>query len=104
LKGLGNCNFIRSVIEHARKGGDVEEVEAAFHEIAEEVAHEEEQEEGTAQPVVPQGPLVVEYIPSDTDDDEEPPPVSNGGGLTAEQKAVIERKRLDALARLKRKD
>jgi ERCC4-related helicase len=104
LKGLGNCNFIRSVIEHARKGGDVEEVEAAFNEIAEEVAQEEEQEEDVAQPVTAQGHLVVEYIPSDTDSDEEPPPASNGGDLTAEQKAVIERKRLDALARLKRKD
>ena len=105
LKGLGNCHFIRSVIEHARQGGDAEDIEAAYHEMEQEVAREEEEErDEESQPIAPRGPLFVEYIPSDDEDDG-----SNGskgsatatprGGLTGEQKAAIERKRLEALAR-----
>ena len=109
VKGLGNCHFIRSVIEHARRGGNADDIEAVYNEMEQEVAlqEEEEREEGS-QPFACVGPLVVEYLPSDEETDSgingdgnSPPDSSGAVGLTVEQKAIIERKRLEALARRK---
>ena len=33
-KGLGNMNFIRSVLEHAAAGGDVDQLEEEYHRLA----------------------------------------------------------------------
>ena len=74
LKGLGNCHFIRSVIEHARQGGDAEDIEALYKEIAKNASQNDSQNEDAdeermrAQPVAPsRGPIIMEYVPSDED-------------------------------------
>ena len=33
-KGLGNMNFVRSVLEHHRRGGDADQIESVYHEHA----------------------------------------------------------------------
>lgn len=33
-KGLGNMNFVKSVLEHHRRGGDADEIENAYNELA----------------------------------------------------------------------
>jgi hypothetical protein len=70
LKGLGNCHFIRSVIEHARQGGDAEDIEALYNEIAKNPSQDEDADEERmrAQPAAPsRGPIIMEYVPSDED-------------------------------------
>ena len=70
LKGLGNCYFIRSVIDHARNGGDADDIEAIYNEVEQMVAAEEEEETRGAEAgvVQPIQPFVVEYLPSDEDE------------------------------------
>ena len=35
-RGLGNMNFVRSVLEHHRKGGSTDEIEAFYQELVSE--------------------------------------------------------------------
>ena len=107
LKGLGNCHFIRSVIEHARRGGEADDIEAVYNEVEHEVSLEEvgglDDDMELNQPI---RPLVLEYVPSDDDTDDcisggemSSPRAPAPPGLTVEQKARMEEKRLEALSR-----
>lgn len=91
LDGLGNCHFIRSVIEHARQGGDVEDIEAVYNETEAELAQEVDT------PARRLEPIALDSTPSDDAKAGGAP-----GGLTQAQKAAIEQKRLEALARRKK--
>lgn len=107
LKGLGNCHFIRSVIEHARRGGDADDIEEVYNEVEQEVAREEEEGVDDDSQIIPSGiPFVLEDVPSDEEEDcgvhggdRSPPIVPPPPGLTVEQRARMEEKRLEALAR-----
>ena len=107
LKGLGNCHFIRSVIEHARQGGDSDDIEAVYNEVEQEVALEDVGGVDDDMQIIPSRiPFVLEYVPSDdeedggvNDGDGSPPREPAPPGLTVEQRARMEEKRLEALAR-----
>jgi hypothetical protein len=45
-RGLGNMHFIRSVLEHHRQGGDVNDIEAAYQELEAEAASVGEDDDG----------------------------------------------------------
>ena len=104
-RGLGNMHFIRSVLEHHRKGGGCEEIEAMYHQVANEATPEDSPQVQPSPPV--RKPIVMTYIPSD--DEVHSPPAQKDGrdkhsgtsnvGLTDEQKAMIESKRMEALRR-----
>eukprot|EP00548_Thalassiothrix_antarctica_P002608 CAMPEP_0194154114 /NCGR_PEP_ID=MMETSP0152-20130528/59240_1 /TAXON_ID=1049557 /ORGANISM="Thalassiothrix antarctica, Strain L6-D1" /LENGTH=242 /DNA_ID=CAMNT_0038859927 /DNA_START=404 /DNA_END=1132 /DNA_ORIENTATION=+ len=97
LRGLGNCHFIRSVIEHARKGGDVEDIEAVYHSTLVNMTPE------SANLSLPETsqlqPFVFDYESSSNEEVKVSPEIKTV--LTNEQQAVIEKRRLDALARRK---
>lgn len=115
-KGLGNMHFIRSVLEHHRNGGDAEDIEEAFDRIAQEASPSDD--ECSLPENTPAGPIVMRYVPSDSESefDEEEHQGKPGtvyeeeisrpsssepipGGLTAEQLVMIEVKRQEALRR-----
>jgi ERCC4-related helicase len=71
-QGLGNCHFIRSVLDHARQGGDVQDIEMLYKEIEDELGSDEsnslEREESQPSMVV-STPIILDYVPSDEDED-----------------------------------
>jgi hypothetical protein len=116
-KGLGNMHFIRSILEHHRNGGGAEDIEEAYDRIAQESSPASDDEHSLPESN-PAGPIVMRYVASDSessDSDEEDhkekpragiksisrPSHSEpkAGGLTAEQRAMIEAKRQQALRR-----
>jgi hypothetical protein len=46
-RGLGNMNFVRSVLEHHRKGGGVDEIEAFYHKFVADQKNAEKVNEAT---------------------------------------------------------
>jgi hypothetical protein len=70
LHGLGNCHFIRSVLEHAKRGGDAEEIEILYKDIEQELELEETNSPLDAQrPISGSTPIVLEYVPSDEEEE-----------------------------------
>jgi hypothetical protein len=65
--GLGNMNFIRSVIEHHQQGGQAEEIEQLYNQLEEEASPIDE--EALIPAREPPTKTVVYYVPSDSDDD-----------------------------------
>lgn len=67
-KGLGNMHFIRSVLEHHRKGGRSDEIEEFYHEV------EEEQSPIDEENLVPEPPApvrtVIYYQDSESDEND----------------------------------
>jgi Fanconi anemia group M protein len=64
-KGLGKMYFIRSVLEHHRRGGDMNDVEEVYHELLAEQRRQEGVEESLdewAEPPRPQPPAPVRFI------------------------------------------
>lgn len=83
-KGLGRMNFIRSVLEHHRAGGDANQLEDAYHKLASEDNTQASMVESKVAP-----------INADAAD----PPINRPVTLTADQRAMIEAKRKEALQR-----
>lgn len=112
-KGLGNMHFIRSVLEHHRNGGGADEIEDVYNMIAQEGSPNDE--ERPVPPSNPRGPIVMQYMASDSessDSDEEagdsvgntleesePLEPKGANALTDDQHAMIEAKRQQALWR-----
>ena len=122
-KGLGKMHFIRSVIDHHRQGGEAEDIEAFYHQVA------QEQHEGAAADPSPEhvlngtvpnrpprrndndtwqdtiatnGKIVLQYDGSSSDEDEDEKPQTKPAAapaLTAEQRAKMEANRQRALQR-----
>jgi ERCC4-related helicase len=118
-KGLGNMNFIRSVLEHHRQGGGCEEIEEFYHQVAQEEA-QRDQSPAQAAAVPPRQPKIVMVYASSDDEHsgdkpnstENPPtatteaarPPQAAAVLTAEQRERIEMNRLAALRRKQQRD
>lgn len=98
-KGLGNMHFIRSVLEHHRQGGNVDEIEAVYQEL------ENEESEEAVEPPVAESPIsgkIIMHCSSSDDESVECKVKANIGlSLTEEQRRMIELKRLAALERRK---
>lgn len=94
LKGLGNCHFIRSVIEHARQGGDAEDIENAYHETVANMTQESTESNQNI-------PVELDYASSSDEGDMNGAVIESESVITAEQQAAIEQRRLEALARRK---
>jgi hypothetical protein len=116
-KGLGNMHFIRSILAHHRNGGKAEDIEKEYNKIAQATSPCDDDhslpESNSA------GPIIMRYVASDSEssdsDDEKqdvkPRPLGDQGisrpshsepkpsSLTAEQRAMIEVKRQEALHR-----
>ena len=116
-KGLGKMHFIRSVIDHHRQGGAAEDIEAFYHQVAQE-------QEGATDPspehvlngtdhnrpprrndtwqdaIATNGKIVVQYAGSSSEDEDEKPQTKPAApALTAEQRAKMEANRQRALQR-----
>eukprot|EP00984_Skeletonema_dohrnii_P038605 scaffold42047_cov155-Skeletonema_dohrnii-CCMP3373.AAC.1 len=48
-RGLGNMNFIRSVIDHCRQGGDSDEIETEYHRLVGESSQDQDQDMSMSQ-------------------------------------------------------
>jgi hypothetical protein len=101
-KGLGNMHFIRSVLEHHRQGGDADEIEVAYNKLAKEES--EMTSDSPAQlsaPVALAPQKIIINCPSSDDEfiDCKKYSVKETSILTAEQKQMVEQKRLAALER-----
>eukprot|EP00986_Skeletonema_menzelii_P018968 scaffold27039_cov150-Skeletonema_menzelii.AAC.1 len=126
-RGLGNMNFIRSVIDHCRKGGDSDEIEAEYHRLVGESSQDMPMSQTDERSLVQQAEAEVRQkqpppMASNTISNNNPIRVGLGSqqvrkcgamepatfkqnatvekktqGLTAEQKAMIEAKRQAAL-------
>ena len=87
-KGLGRMNFIRSVLEHHRAGGDANQLEDAYHKLASEDNNQS-----------PTQGLMVESKVAPINAFAAAPPINRPVTLTAEQRSMIEAKRKEALQR-----
>jgi hypothetical protein len=114
-------NFIKSVLEHHRRGGDADEIEEEYHRLAGKCSHNNEQDWGSPISIAgsPKRQDVFQHPSTSADKNKQNDLESNGvkdsitsdglhsinpinkppAGLTASQKAMIEAKRLAALKR-----
>ena len=106
-KGLGNMNFIRSVLEHHRNGGRAEEIESFYHRIERDET-ENTADQGVAVMPPPEPKIVINYCPSDSEDSDPQSQSSPSGtgdeerkpkSLSLEQRQKMEANRLAALRR-----
>jgi hypothetical protein len=112
-RGLGNMNFIKSVLEHHRQGGDSDEIENEYHRLVGESPNERQDcspisiADSPVRPAPPQQNIKhqPQSQPSQSTDQPAntyasmPLPSNQPSTLTAEQKAMIEAKRAAALKR-----
>ena len=110
-KGLGRMNFIRSVLEHHRAGGDADQLEDAYHKLASEDNNQSPLQASMDKSKV--APIsVVQEQQNKTSDESHVRvsmssavvaaaalPINRPVTLTAEQRAMIEAKRKEALQR-----
>ncbi|KAL3915808.1 MAG: hypothetical protein SGILL_005469, partial [Bacillariaceae sp.] len=93
-RGLGNMNFVRSVLEHGRQGGDAEEIERMYNQLGQEgstsPAASAREEWASQSPDLVASNTAAEYHPSGN---------IEGSSLTAEQLVQIEANRQEALRR-----
>ena len=85
-KGLGRMNFIRSVLEHHRAGGDANQLEDAYHKLA----SEDNNQSPTQASMVESKVAPINAVAAD-------PPINRPVTLTAEQRSMIEAKRKEAI-------
>jgi ERCC4-related helicase len=107
-KGLGNMNFIRSVLEHHRNGGRAEEIESFYHRIERDGMEENTIDQKVAVMPPPEPKIVINYCPSDSEDSDSQSQSSRSGSgdderkpksLSLEQRKKMEANRLEALRR-----
>ena len=117
-RGLGNMNFIKSVLEHHRQGGDSDDIENEYHRFAEmDSSHFSSANSPISIADSPAKPLSQEIVFQTSQQCKNDPPVPSNMPidiarhsdqniiskqpvtLTAEQKAMIESKRVAALKR-----
>lgn len=69
-QGLGKMNFIRSVLEHVRQGGDVDDIENFYQEaVGEDDDDDEDETEVRVGGIPPVKPAMLKYIASDSEDE-----------------------------------